>query len=77
MDWEFGVSRCKLSYTERINNMFPLYSTGYCIHYLVINIVKKKKKVSLINLLKEAKRHKTRIGKQNGQGKNLGIKYRS
>ena len=54
--------------------MFPLYSAGYYIHYLVINIVKKKKKVSLINLLKEAKRHKTRTGKQ---GKNLGIKYMS
>lgn len=75
MDWEFGVSRCELSHIERINNMFPLYSTGYYIHYLVTNIVKKK--VSLINLLKEAKRHKTRTGKQNRQGKNLGIKYMS
>ena len=44
MDGEFGVSRCKLSYIERINNLFPLYSAGYYIHYLVINIVKKKKK---------------------------------
>lgn len=77
MDGEFGVSRCKLSYIERIDNLFPLYSAGYYIQCLVINIVKKKKKVSLINLLKEAKRHKTRTGKQNGQGKNLGIKYMS
>ena len=44
LDWEFGVSRCKLSYIERINNMFPLYSTEYYIQYLLINIVKKKKK---------------------------------
>ena len=42
LDWEFGVSRCKLSYIERIN-MFPLYSTEYYIQYLLINIVKKKK----------------------------------
>ena len=27
MKREVGISRCKLSYTERINNMVPLYST--------------------------------------------------
>ena len=27
MDWEFGVSRCKVLYTERINEVL-LYSTG-------------------------------------------------
>ena len=27
MEWEFWVSRCKLLYTERINNMILLYST--------------------------------------------------
>ena len=28
MDWEFGVSRCKLSHLEWINNNVLLYSTG-------------------------------------------------
>ena len=28
MEWEFGISRCKLSYTEWINNKVLLYSTG-------------------------------------------------
>ena len=27
-DWEFGISRCKLVCTERINNMVFLYSVG-------------------------------------------------
>ena len=34
MNWEFGVSRCKLVYTEWINNKVLLYSTG---QYPVIN----------------------------------------
>ena len=33
MKWEFGVSRCKLLYTEWINNKVLLYSTGSYIHY--------------------------------------------
>ena len=28
MDWEFGVSRCKLLYLEWISNEILLYSTG-------------------------------------------------
>ena len=28
MEWEFGVSRYKLVYIERINNKVLLYSTG-------------------------------------------------
>ena len=28
IDWEFGVSRCKLLYLERINNKVLLYSIG-------------------------------------------------
>ena len=28
MDWEFGVSRCKLSHLEKINNKGLLYSIG-------------------------------------------------
>ena len=37
MDWEFGISRCKLLYIEWINNKVLLYSTGNYIQYLVIN----------------------------------------
>ena len=37
MEWEFGISRCKLVYIEWINNMVLLYSTGNYIQYLVIN----------------------------------------
>ena len=37
MDWEFGISRCKLLYTEWINNKVLLYSTGNYIQYLIIN----------------------------------------
>ena len=37
MDWEFGVSRCKLLYTESIDNKVLSYSTGNCIQYPVIN----------------------------------------
>ena len=37
MDWEFGISRYKLLYTEWINNKVLLYSIGNYIQYLVIN----------------------------------------
>ena len=37
VDWEFGISRCKLSHTEWINNEVLLYSTGNYIQYPVIN----------------------------------------
>ena len=36
MKWEFGISRCKLVYTEWINKVL-LYSTGNYIQYPVIN----------------------------------------
>ena len=35
MDWEFGVSRCKLLYKEWINKVL-LYSTGNYIQYSLI-----------------------------------------
>ena len=34
MDWEFGVSRCKLLHLEWISNEVPLYSTGNYIQSL-------------------------------------------
>ena len=37
MDWEFGISRCKLVYIEWTNNKVLLYSTGKYIQYSVIN----------------------------------------
>ena len=37
VEWEFGVSRCKLLYTEWINNKVLLYSTGNYIRYPMIN----------------------------------------
>ena len=37
MDWEYGVSRCKLLYIEWINNKVLQYSTGNYIQYPVIN----------------------------------------
>ena len=37
MDWEFGISRCKLVYIAWINNKVLLYSTGNCIQSPVIN----------------------------------------
>ena len=36
MEWEFGVSRCKVLHIEWISNKVLLYSTGNYIHYLVI-----------------------------------------
>ena len=36
MGWEFGISRCKLVYTEWINNKVLLYSTGSYIQYPVV-----------------------------------------
>ena len=36
-DWECGISKCKLLYTEWINNKVLLYCTGNCIQYPVIN----------------------------------------
>ena len=37
IEWEFGVSRCKLLYIEWINNKALLYSIGNYIQYPVIN----------------------------------------
>ena len=37
MDWEFGISRCKLLYSEWIDNKVLLYSTGNYIQHPMIN----------------------------------------
>ena len=36
MEWEVGVSRCKLLYVEWINNKILLYNTENYIQYLMI-----------------------------------------
>ena len=42
MDWELGVSRCKLLYLEWISNEVLLYSTGIYIQSLDIRQYEKK-----------------------------------
>ena len=37
MEWESGISRCKLLYIEWINNKVLLDSTGNYIQYPMIN----------------------------------------
>ena len=37
MEWEVGVSHCKLLYVEEINNKVLLYSTENYIQYPMIN----------------------------------------
>ena len=37
LDWEFGISRCKLLHREWINNKVLLYSTGNYIQHPIIN----------------------------------------
>ena len=37
MNWEFGISRCKLLYIEWMDNKVLLYSKGNYIQYPVIN----------------------------------------
>ena len=52
MDWEFGISRCKLLYIEWINNKVLLCSTGNYIQYPVINHNGKEYEKECITLLK-------------------------
>ena len=47
MEWEVGVSRCKLLYMEWINNKVLLDSTGNYIQYPVITIMEKNMKNSI------------------------------
>ena len=37
IEWEDGDNRCKLLYTEWINNIVLLYSRGNYVQYTVIN----------------------------------------
>ena len=40
IDWEYGVSRCKLLHSEWIKNEVLLYSTGRCAQSLVMDMRK-------------------------------------
>ena len=40
MEWDFGISRCKLVYTGWMKNKVVLQSTGDSIQYLEINPIK-------------------------------------
>ena len=44
MDWDVGISRCKLLYIEWINNKILLYNTENYIQYPVINHSEKEYK---------------------------------
>ena len=39
LDWEVGISRCKLFYREWLNNRVQLYITGNCVQHPVITIM--------------------------------------
>ena len=41
MEWETGVSRCKLLHIERINNKVLLLSTVNYIQYSMISMIEK------------------------------------
>ena len=45
MDWEFGVSRCKLVYIGWINNKVLLYSTRKYVKYPVTKMEKTWKRI--------------------------------
>ena len=39
LDWELGISRCKLFYREWLNNRVQLCITGNCVQHPVITIM--------------------------------------
>ena len=50
LEWEAGVSRCKLSYVEAINSKVPLCATDSHIQHPVINIMEKNIKRIYIHM---------------------------
>ena len=50
IDWEFGISRCKLLYREWMNNKVLLYSIGNYIQYPVINHNRKEYEKEYIHM---------------------------
>ena len=60
MEWEFGVSRCKLLYIGWINNKVLVYSTETCIQYPMINHNGKEYKKKCKKNLEPPKKKKIR-----------------
>ena len=50
MNWEFGVSRCKLLHLERIDNKVLLYSVGNYIQSPGIAMMEKKIKKECVRV---------------------------
>ena len=61
MDWEFGVSRCKLLHIKWINNKVLLYSTGNYIQYPEINHNEKEYKKNVYICITESLCHTAEI----------------
>ena len=75
MDKKFGISRCKLLYTEWINNKVLLYSTGSYVQYPVINNNGKdfEKRISLYISLYLRLEHKALISLKIGENHSLDL----
>ena len=54
MEWEFGVSRCKLLYLKWTNNKVLLYSTESYIQYPMINHNGKEKRMYIYTCITES-----------------------
>ena len=54
MDWEFGISRCKLVRIGWINNKVLLYSTEKCMQCTVISHNGKNKKKNMYICITES-----------------------
>ena len=75
MEWEFGISRCKLLYTEWINNKVLLYSTGSYTQYPVVNHNGKEfeKRISIFISLYLRLEHKALISLKTGENHSLDL----
>ena len=81
MDWEFGMSRCKLLHREWINNKVLLYSTGSYSQYPVKNHngkeyekKKKEKTMSGIHFFKVSRKQTSMFTEsQHGLGPGKGV----
>ena len=54
MNWEFGVSGCKLLHIERINNKVLLHGTGNYFQYLRQTVMEKNIKNSVYIYITES-----------------------
>ena len=68
MDWEFGVSRCKLLHLEWINNRVLLYSTGNYIQSPRINLNGKEYKKECMTVVENLPANAGDTGSSPGLG---------